>query len=124
MVATRLVAPGPALVLLNVLPSAIGLLMTHLLRVRLHRPAGAALPLAETVPLERELEAVRGYLALEAARFEERLRVRIEVPEMCLRAPVPALLVQTLVENGIKHGVARRAQGGEIALIASLRDGA
>ena len=78
---------------------------------------------AQLVPLERELQVTRGYLSLESARLEERLRVRIDVPDDCLRAPVPALLVQGLVENGIKHGVARLAEGGEIALSARMDAG-
>lgn len=76
-----------------------------------------------TVPLSRELEVVQDYLALEALRLEERLKVRLEVSPECLAAPVPPMLVQTLVENAIKHGVARLPEGGELALSARRREG-
>src|SRR5690606_9276799 len=56
-----------------------------------------------TVPLEAELHAVRTYLALESIRLEERLRYTIDVDDAVRQAPVPPMLVQTLVENGIKH---------------------
>ncbi len=79
---------------------------------------------AQTVPLARELEVVADYLALEGLRFEERLRVRLEVPPACLQAPVPVMLVQTLVENAVKHGIARCAAGGELRLTARREPGA
>jgi signal transduction histidine kinase len=68
----------------------------------------------ETVPLETELEAVTAYLKLEAIRLEERLRVHIAVDPESLETRIPPMLLQTLVENGIKHGVARLPGGGEI----------
>ncbi len=68
----------------------------------------------ETVPLETELEAVTAYLKLEAIRLEERLRVHIEICPESLRTRIPPMLLQTLVENGVKHGVARLPGGGEI----------
>ena len=68
----------------------------------------------ETVPLETELEAVTAYLKLEAIRLEERLRVYIAVDPESLETRIPPMLLQTLVENGIKHGVARLPGGGEI----------
>jgi len=77
----------------------------------------------ETVNLERELQVVRDYLALESLRLEERLRVRLEVEPACLPAPVPPMLVQLLVENGIKHGIARLTEGGELSITARRRDG-
>ncbi|AKJ06501.1 histidine kinase [Archangium gephyra] len=77
----------------------------------------------ETVNLERELQVVRDYLALESLRLEERLRVRLEVEPACLPAPIPPMLVQLLVENGIKHGIARLTEGGELSIVARCRDG-
>jgi len=68
----------------------------------------------ETVPLETEVEAVTAYLKLEAIRLEERLRVHIQVDPESLETRIPPMLLQTLVENGIKHGVARLPAGGEI----------
>jgi len=78
----------------------------------------------ETVTLERELQVVRDYLGLEGVRLDERLRVREDVAPEALGAPVPAMLVQSLVENAIKHGIARMPEGGEVTLSAHVREGA
>ncbi len=59
------------------------------------------------VTLEDELESVKLYLAIEKVRFRERLRVAIDVPEKLLKASVPSLLLQPLVENAIKHGASK-----------------
>jgi LytS/YehU family sensor histidine kinase len=69
---------------------------------------------AETVTLEEELQTVSDYLALEAVRLEERLTVKMDIDPASLGISVPAMLVQTLVENGIKYGVATLPKGGEI----------
>lgn len=71
-----------------------------------------------TVPLGEELAFVEDYLGLEQARLGERLRVRVDVPEELLEAPVPALALQILVENAVKHGVAPREAGGEVRICA------
>ncbi len=76
----------------------------------------------KTVPLEEELSTTRTYLALEMVRFEDRLQYEIDASEEALNRPVPFLLVQTLVENGIKHGVAERQDGGTITIKANVRD--
>jgi sensor histidine kinase YesM len=78
---------------------------------------------ADTVPLARELEVVGDYLALEAVRLEHRLTVTLEIAPDALAAAVPSMLVQTLVENAIKHGVARRRDGGELAVRAQVHGG-
>jgi two-component system sensor histidine kinase AlgZ len=78
---------------------------------------------ADTVPLARELEVVDDYLAVEAVRLDDRLAVRLDIAPDTLGVPVPAMLVQTLVENGIKHGIARRTDGGEIAVTARRAGG-
>lgn len=75
------------------------------------------------VPLARELEIVSDYLALEAVRMEHRLRTDIHVTEDCLQVPVPMMLVQTLVENGIKHGISRLEGGGCLSLSAVVVKG-
>jgi LytS/YehU family sensor histidine kinase len=77
----------------------------------------------KTVPLEEELSTVRTYLELESVRFEERLRYEIDADEAALNRPVPFLLVQTLAENGIKHGIARCQEGGVITINARVEDG-
>jgi sensor histidine kinase YesM len=72
----------------------------------------------EQVPLHRELAVVRDYLQLESLQLEERLRYTLDVPEECLPVPVPPMLVQALVENAIKHGLAPRPAGGELLVQA------
>lgn len=74
---------------------------------------------ATTVPLQEELRIVRYYLDLEAIRLEERLRVEMDIDEGVLRAPVPPLLLQSLVENSIKHGIADLPEGGHLSIAAS-----
>ncbi len=74
----------------------------------------------ETVTLEEELQTVSDYLALEAVRLEERLQVKMNIDPASLKISVPAMLVQTLVENGIKYGVATLPKGGEISLTSQL----
>jgi LytS/YehU family sensor histidine kinase len=71
-----------------------------------------------TVPLREELDWVRGYLALEALQFEQRLQYEFAIDDSLLDAKVPPLLVQTLVENAIKHGIAGRRTGGLVSLRA------
>ena len=66
------------------------------------------------VPLEEELELVQRYLGIEQLRFGGRLVVRVEPEPGTLRARVPSLILQPLVENAIKHGTARRASQGHI----------
>ncbi len=77
----------------------------------------------ETVTLASEMEAVRTYLDLEAIRFEERLRVELEIAPESLDARIPPMLVQTLVENGVRHGIATLPEGGSIQVSASVDDG-
>jgi LytS/YehU family sensor histidine kinase len=56
--------------------------------------------------LEEEVASVRGYLAIEQVRFEERLVVRMEIEPAALRCEVPAFLLNPLVENAVRHGTA------------------
>jgi LytS/YehU family sensor histidine kinase len=74
----------------------------------------------KTVPLEEELSTVQTYLELEEVRFEDRLRYEIDATDEALDRPVPFLLVQTLVENSIKHGIAERQEGGTIVVEADV----
>lgn len=78
---------------------------------------------AETVTLERELNIVKDYLALENMRFEDRLKVVYEIDEDTLDQPVPPMMLQTLVENAIKHGISKQIQGGIVKLISVFKDG-
>ncbi|WP_025718133.1 hybrid sensor histidine kinase/response regulator [Paenibacillus sp. 1-18] len=75
-----------------------------------------------TVPLIKELELVESYVALEKARFEERLQVTIEVGRNT-RSLIPPLSIQPIVENAIRHGVMQRATGG-VVQVAVKQDGA
>ena len=75
----------------------------------------------EFTTLGRELELVEAYLDIERARFEERLRVRIDVPPALRRIRVPPLVLQPLVENAVKHGIAPERRGGEVIVTARLR---
>ncbi|WP_246079572.1 ATP-binding protein [Paenibacillus piri] len=72
----------------------------------------------ELVPLEYELDLVRAYLYIEKERFEDKLRVVWEVDER-VELQIPPLTIQPLVENAIKHGILKRAQGGSIHIRTS-----
>jgi signal transduction histidine kinase len=72
---------------------------------------------SEAVPVRRELDFLKTYLDIEQTRFEERLRVTIDFDEEVLDAELPNMLLQPLVENAIKHGISKRAQGGSILLV-------
>jgi len=72
----------------------------------------------QEVTLEYELEFIRRYLQLEQIRFSDRLRVEIEVPAELLSALVPNLILQPLVENAIRHGVAQSSSAGLVRVVA------
>jgi two-component system LytT family sensor kinase len=76
----------------------------------------------ETVPLEKELNIVKDYLALEHVRFEDRLEVEYDIDEDTLDQPIPPMMLQTLVENAIKHGVSKQKEGGRIKVVSDFRD--
>ena len=67
-----------------------------------------------------ELDIVESYLEIERARFEDRLQVRFEVPAAVRQARIPPLLLQPLVENAVKHGVAPHRLGGQVTISARL----
>jgi two-component system, LytTR family, sensor kinase len=67
-----------------------------------------------------ELELIEAYLEIEQARFEERLRVTIDVPPALRTLQIPPLLVQPLVENAVKHGIAPSRAGGDVVVAAFL----
>lgn len=72
----------------------------------------------QEVPLEMELGALSRYVAIEQTRFADRLVVRFDIAPEALDAHVPSLLLQPLVENAIKHGIARRNGPGHIDISA------
>jgi two-component system LytT family sensor kinase len=88
--------------------------LTQLLRGVLRRSEG------EFATLGEEIELIESYLDIERARFEDRLRVMIDVPSSLRQIRVPALLIQPLVENAIKHGVSPCRAGGEVVILARL----
>ena len=76
----------------------------------------------ETVPFERELNIVKDYLALENMRFEDRLKVEYDIDEDTLNQPVPPMMLQTLVENAIKHGISKQIKGGVVKITSDFKD--
>lgn len=86
--------------------------LSDLLRLTLERLG------QEEVTLDDELEFLRKYLEIEGTRFADRLVVSYDIEEDAHEAQVPTLLLQPLVENAIKHGVARKSGAGHIAVSA------
>jgi sensor histidine kinase YesM len=82
-----------------------------------------ALGARDAVTLGEELALVDRYLAIERVRFGERLRVERRLDPEAERCLVPPLLLQPLVENAIKHGIAERIEGGTVRIAAASRDG-
>lgn len=70
----------------------------------------------KTATLASELAIVRDYLELEQLRFGDRLKFQIRAPEHCEEIFLPSLMLQTLVENAIKHGIAPSVAGGEVVI--------
>src|SRR5207237_1191282 len=81
---------------------------------------GVLVEAEEFVTIGEELDLVEAYLDIERARFEDRLRVRIDVPWELRRIRIPALVIQPLVENAIKHGISECLAGGEVRISARL----
>jgi two-component system, LytTR family, sensor kinase len=86
--------------------------LTGLLRAVLKRSDG------ELGTLGDELDIIRSYLGVEAARFEERLSIAIDVPADLASVPLPPLILQPLVENAIKHGITPQKEGGRLIVTA------
>ena len=91
--------------------------LSELLRASLERPE------AHEVPLGQELGFLHRYLEIEQARFGERLAVEFQVPAELEEVLVPALLLQPIVENAIRHGVEEREEAGRIRISAARVDG-
>lgn len=89
--------------------------LSNILRSSLNAEKG------ETVALGDELKIVRDYLALEYMRFEDRLRIEYEIDENTLERQVPPMMLQTLVENAIKHGISKQVKGGVVKIISDVR---
>ena len=93
----------------------LGGLLQHALRVQRQE--------ADEIPLRDELAFVEDYLALERLRLADRLRADVQVEPGALDAAVPAFVLQPLVENAVRHGVAPRAEGGRLAVSVRSVDG-
>ncbi|MGZ3851268.1 MAG: sensor histidine kinase [Flavisolibacter sp.] len=88
--------------------------LSNILRSSLNAEKG------ETVSLEDELKIVKDYLALENMRFEDRLRIEYEIDDDTLDQQVPPMMLQTLVENAIKHGISKNMKGGMVRIISDF----
>ena len=91
--------------------------LTELLRAVLKRLEG------EFSTLGQEVDLVQSYLMIEQARFEQRLVYHIDVPSILRSCSVPALLLQPLVENAVKHGIQQSSKGGVIKISAEVKTG-
>jgi hypothetical protein len=91
--------------------------LTSLLRSVLRHSDG------EFSTLGEEIELIESYLEIERARFEDRLRVLVDVPATLRALRIPALLIQPLVENAIKHGITSQRTGGEVMILARMARG-
>jgi two-component system, LytTR family, sensor kinase len=76
----------------------------------------------ETVLLQQEINIVTDYLALEQMRFEERLRIEMQIDKNTLALPIPPMMLQNLVENAIKHGISKDVNGGVIIIKTIWRE--
>jgi hypothetical protein len=80
-------------------------------------------PSRQQVPLAEEMEFAQKYLDIQKVRFVDRLQLAVDVPSDLLVAQVPTLILQLMVENAIKHGIAKRAHGGLVRISASRSNG-
>jgi LytS/YehU family sensor histidine kinase len=92
-------------------------MVTRLANILRHNLARDSHP---SEPLGAQVEFTADYLALESIRFEERLRTRFEIEPDAQTAAVPAMLLQTLVENAVKHGISHLPAGGEVIIRAQF----
>jgi len=76
----------------------------------------------QQVPLSEEMAFAHKYLEIQKVRFAERLQLSVDIPGELYSAQVPSLILQPMVENAVKHGIAKRAQGGMIRIAASRYD--
>jgi two-component system LytT family sensor kinase len=90
--------------------------LSHLLRSSMNADKD------ELVPLDKELSIVKNYLALEQIRFEDRLKVSFDIDQDTLSQQVPPMMLQTLVENAIKHGISKEMMGGHINIVSDFKD--
>ena len=69
-----------------------------------------------TIDFENEINTVKDYLNLETIRFEERLQVKYDIEPSAYDYKIPPMMLQTIVENAIKHGISTRVKGGLVEI--------
>jgi two-component system, LytTR family, sensor kinase len=74
------------------------------------------------ISFEEELNLVKDYLDLEKTRYEERLHVNFEIDPASFSFQIPPLMLQTLVENAIKHGISKLTEGGEVFIRSAVNE--
>jgi len=116
--------------LFNALHTISGLMVTKPKRAqRVIRQLGELLRMSlksgdrQTITLAEEIAFVEAYLGIERARFGERLEVEFAIDEEVRDARVPALILQPLVENAVRHGVSLNPEGGLVRVEAAAHDG-
>ena len=77
----------------------------------------------QEVPLAKEIDFLKGYLEIEQVRFGDRLTVEMQIAPETLGARIPYLILQPLVENAIRHGIAPRSQPGQVTIRAESENG-
>jgi two-component system LytT family sensor kinase len=78
---------------------------------------------SQEIPLKQELDFLQNYLDIQQTRFRDRLTVHLDVDSNLLSAPVPSLILQPLVENAIRHGIAKSAAPGHVNITAARSNG-
>ncbi len=96
-------------------------MVTRLANILRHNLARDLRP---TEPLGDQMAFTTDYLALESVRFEERLRTRFAIDPATRDCAIPAMLLQTLVENALKHGISHLPEGGEVAIVSRFEGNA
>ncbi len=77
----------------------------------------------QEIPFEQELEFLKCYLAIENIRYQDRLRVKMEIEPQTMKVNVPNLMLQPIIENAIRHGIAPRTTPGQIEIQAKRNNG-
>ncbi len=90
--------------------------LSNLLRSSIH------LSKNRLITLEKELELVTTYLDLEKIRFEDRIQIEFNISNESKQCKVPPLMLQTITENAIKHGLSKLIDGGRIFITAKVED--